>query len=130
MVPRVKNKKCTKCCKVLSRSKKNLECYKCSQYLHLKCSRLDKKRFLKRGFLNIFKDILNLFVIFPQIAPVTTVINMFIMAKKLSYEMAVKIRLIKNFQVLKHIHILGSQQRVMKLGTVGLANHNCFLSTV
>ena len=47
MAPKVENKKCTKCSKVLSRSGKSLECYKCNKSLHLKCSRLDKKRFLK-----------------------------------------------------------------------------------
>ena len=111
MAPKVENKKCTKCSKVLSRSGKSLECYKCNKSLHLKCSRLDKKRFLKyiQGHLE--------FVC--QFCTDCT-----------CFEMAVKIGLIKNVQVLQHIHILGSQQIVMKLGTVGLANHKCFLCSV
>ena len=44
MAPKVENKKCTK---VLSRSGESLECFKCNKSLHLKCNRLDKKRFLK-----------------------------------------------------------------------------------
>ena len=73
---------------------------------------------------------LNLFVNFAQITPVTTAINMFTIGKKLSYVMAVKIGLIKNLQVLQYINILGSQQIVMKLGTAGPAYHRCFLSSV
>ena len=56
MASKVKNKKWSNCCKVLSRSGKNLECFKCNKSLHLKCSRLDKKRFLKyiQGNLEFF----------------------------------------------------------------------------
>ena len=77
---------------------------------------------IKRGFIHIFKEILNLFVNFAQVTPVTIVINMFIMGKKLSYVIAVKNGLIKNVPDLQYINIRGSQQIVMKLGTVGLAN--------
>ena len=44
------------------------------------------------------------------------------MGKKLSYVIAVKNGLIKNVPDLQYINIRGSQQIVMKLGTVGLAN--------
>ena len=93
--------------------------------LHLKCSRLDKK-----DFLNIFKEILNLFVYFAHITPVTTVISMFIMGENLPYAMAVKTGLIKNVWVSQYMKILGFQQIVMKLGPVGPASHKCFLSSV
>ena len=92
MAPKVDNTKYTKSCKVLSRSGKNLECFKCNKSLHLKCSRLDKKRFLKYIYIQG-----NLkFVNFVQITPVTTVINMFTTGKKLSYVMAVRSGLMKN----------------------------------
>ena len=70
---------------------------------------------MKGSFLNKFKEILNLFVNFPQITLVTTVINIFTMGKKLSYAMAVKIGLIKNVLDLHYINILDYQQVVIKL---------------
>ena len=85
---------------------------------------------MKGSFFNKFKEILNLFVNFAQITLVTTVINIFTMGKKLSYAMAVKIGLIKNVLDLYYINILDYQQVVIKLGTVGPANHKCFLSSV
>ena len=41
-----------------------------------------------------------------------------------------QIGLMKNVLDLQYINILGSHQTVMKFGTVGPANHKCFLSSV
>ena len=125
MAPKVENKKCTKYCKVLSRSGKNLECFKCNKSLHLKFSRLDKKRFLKCIQGN------------PEfVCQFCTDYTCHHCNKHIYYgQKAVLCNgcqnwTQKNVLDLQCISILGSQQIVMKLGTAGPVNHKCFLSLV
>ena len=125
MAPKVENKKCTKCCKVLSSSGKKLECYKCNKSLHFKCSRLDKKRFLKyvQGILEYFCQFCTDCTCHHRNK------HVYYMQKAISC-VGCQTGLTKNVLDLQYINILGSQQIVMKLGTVGPANHKCFLSSV
>ena len=125
MAQKVENKKYSKYFKVLSKSWESLECFKCNKSLHLKCIRSDKRRLLKyiQGNLEFLCQFCTDYTCHHCNKHVY-------MGKKLSYVMAVKSGVIKNVLDLQYINILGSQQIVMKLGTVGPANHKCLLSSV
>ena len=93
--------------------------------LRFKGGRLDKKRFLK-----YIQEIIKFVCQFCTDCTCHRNNKHVYYKQKAILCIGYQIGLIKNVLDLQYINILGSQQTVMKFGTVGPANHKCFLSSV